>query len=227
MVHIEQGKRLANIEEADVIVASVPTLGRANSKKIDNYDPSQFKAILIDEAHHAVASTYMNILNHFKVDDSDSKILIWGCSATVKRHDGLSLRDVFDQITYHVDFLKMIKEGYLSNMRVTMIHTNIDLDNVGQNKNDFKLEELSNAINVNSRNEVIISSWKKFAYDQGRKSTLVFAADIAHTVSLCNAFLDAGINASFITSNTPPLTRYEILQDFRSGKIPVLINCGK
>jgi ATP-dependent helicase IRC3 len=224
---VEQGKRLANIEEADVIVASVPTLGRANSKKISNYDPSLFKAILIDEAHHAVASTYMNILNHFKVDDPDSKILVWGCSATVKRHDGLSLRDVFDKITYHVDFLQMIREGYLCQMKVTMVHTNIDLDGVGRNKNDFKLEELSNAINIDSRNEVIISSWRKFAHDNGRKSTLVFAADIAHTVDLCNAFLDAGINAAFITSTTPALTRYQILNDFRSGKIAVLVNCGK
>lgn len=223
---MEQGKRKVDIDKADVIVASVPTLGRSNSSKILNYNPSLFKAILIDEAHHAVASTYSNILDHFGVDEPDSKILVWGCSATVRRHDGLSLSDVFNKITYHVDFLKMIEQGYLSQMRVTTVNTHVDLNHVGRNKFDFKLEELAHAVNTDTRNEVIVSSWKKYAHEQGRKSTLVFAVDIEHTVKLCNAFLNAGIAASFITSKTPALTRHEILTDFKNGNVPVLVNCA-
>jgi ATP-dependent helicase IRC3 len=223
---VEQGKRTVDIDKADVIVASVPTLGRSNSSKIQNYDPNLFKAILIDEAHHAVASTYLNILNHFGVDEPDSNILVWGCSATVRRHDGLSLSDVFGKITYHKDFMEMIEQKYLSSMRVTTINTHVDLDHVRKSKTDFKLVDLSNAVNTPARNTVIVSSWKKYAHEQGRKSTLVFAVDIAHTVQLCNTFLVAGINASFITSKTPDLTRFQILEDFRKGKIPVLVNCA-
>ncbi|KAI7891280.1 P-loop containing nucleoside triphosphate hydrolase protein [Mucor mucedo] len=226
IVHVEQGKRKVDIDKADVIIASVPTLGRANSAKIENYDPSLFKAILIDEAHHAVASTYMNILTHFGVYEPDSKMLVWGCSATVRRHDGLGLSDVFDKITYHVDFMKMIEQGYLSSMKVTTVNTHVDLENVGISKNDFKQSELSRAVNTDTRNEVIVSSWKKYAHEQGRKSTLVFAVDIDHTVKLCNYFLKSGISASFITSQTPALTRHQILQDFKDGKIPVLVNCA-
>lgn len=181
---------------------------------------------MIDEAHHAVASTYMNILDYFGVDEPNSNILVWGCSATVRRHDGLSLSDVFDKITYHVDFMKMIEQNFLSQMRVTTVNTDVDLDRVGTTKLDFKQAELSHAVNTDTRNEVIVSSWKKYAHDEGRKSTLVFAVDIDHTIKLCNAFLDVGINASFITSKTPVLTRHEILDDFRKGKIPVLVNCG-
>ncbi|CAO3635437.1 unnamed protein product [Mucor hiemalis] len=225
-VQVEQGKRTADIDKADVVVASVPTLGRANSKKILKYEPSQFKAILIDEAHHAVASTYMNILDYFGVDEPNSNILVWGCSATVRRHDGLSLSDVFDKITYHVDFMKMIEQNFLSQMRVTTVNTDVDLDRVSTTKLDFKQAELSHAVNTDTRNEVIVSSWKKYAHDEGRKSTLVFAVDIDHTIKLCNAFLDVEINASFITSKTPVLTRHEILDDFRKGKIPVLVNCA-
>lgn len=224
---MEQGRRKVDIDKADVIIASVPRLGRENSASIEKYDPSLFKAILIDEAHHAVASTYINILKHFGTYDKDSHILVWGCSATVRRHDGLSLSDVFDNITYHVDFLKMIEQRYLSQMKVTTINTHVDLDNVGVGQHDFKQAELSRAVNTKTRNEVILSSWKKYAHEKDRKSTLVFAVDIPHTVELCNTFRDAGIEASFITSKTPALSRHEILQDFKSGKIPVLVNCGK
>lgn len=75
-------------------------------------DPSLFKAIIIDEAHHAAASTYTRILDYFGINDPDSNIFIWGCSATVRRHDGLSLSNVFNNIAYHLDFLEMVERGW-------------------------------------------------------------------------------------------------------------------
>ncbi|KAI8380345.1 P-loop containing nucleoside triphosphate hydrolase protein [Blakeslea trispora] len=199
-VQIEQGKRSSSLEGVDVVVGSVPTLGRANSPRIQKFDPSEFKAILIDEAHHAVASTYFNILDYFGVLNDDTDKLLWGCSATVKRHDGKALNAVFDKITFHVGFLEMIEQGFLSSMRVTTVKTDIDLSHVRSTKIDFVEKDLAPVINTDTRNEVIVSSWKKYAFEQDRKSTLVFALNIEHTIELCNKFLDAGINAKCITT---------------------------
>jgi ATP-dependent helicase IRC3 len=186
-------------------------------------DPTLFKAILIDEAHHAVADSYLNILNYF----NNPQLLVWGCSATVKRHDGLSLSDVFDKITFHIDFLDLIERGYLSPMKVTTVKTSVDLSHVRHSGADFALTQLSQAVNTSVRNEVIVSSWRKYAAETGRQSTLAFAVDIQHTQDLCNAFRQQGIKADFITSKTPDLTRHQILEDFKNRKIPVLINCGR
>lgn len=60
-----------------------------------------------------------------------------------------------------------------------------------------------------------------------RKSTLVFAVDMAHTVALCNHFRSNGVEAEFITSRTPAATRQETLDKFKRGEIPVMVNCGK
>jgi ATP-dependent helicase IRC3 len=54
--------------------------------------------IVIDEAHHASATTYTRILDYFGARDPSSHVMVWGCSATVRRHDGVSLGDVFEQI---------------------------------------------------------------------------------------------------------------------------------
>ena len=51
--------------DADVIVGSVPTLGRKGSLRLSQLDPREFKAVFIDEAHHVAASTYMRIINYF------------------------------------------------------------------------------------------------------------------------------------------------------------------
>lgn len=48
-VVIDRGRLKPDIENADVVVASVPTLGRTGSERLDRYDPEAFKAILIDE----------------------------------------------------------------------------------------------------------------------------------------------------------------------------------
>ncbi|KAI7899754.1 P-loop containing nucleoside triphosphate hydrolase protein [Cokeromyces recurvatus] len=230
VVEIEQGNRKVNMDKADVIIASVPTLGRIGSERITKFNPDLFKAILIDEAHHSVAESYINILNYFGVNNEDNnnkkKKLLWGCTATAKRHDGLALNQVFDKITYHFDFMDMIEQGYLSQMNVTTIKTEVDLDAVRRTKADFVLRDLSDAVNTDARNQVIVSSWQKYSEEQDRKSTLVFAVDIAHTITLCNAFIDAGVDAKCITSKSNPIERLQILRDFRARKFPVLVNCA-
>jgi ATP-dependent helicase IRC3 len=40
------------------------------------YDPNHFKTIIVDEAHHAAAQSYLRIINHFKVGDPNSRMLL-------------------------------------------------------------------------------------------------------------------------------------------------------
>ena len=59
-----------------------------------------------------------------------------------------------------------------------------------------------------------------------RRSTLVFAVDKAHIRSLVAAFKRAGVLADSVDSSTDRDERAAILQRFRAGQLPVLINCG-
>ncbi|CAG8553911.1 18514_t:CDS:10 [Dentiscutata erythropus] len=196
---IDQGERTAT-GNANVVIGSVQTLGRTGSARIEKYDPSQFKAIVIDEAHHAAASTYL------------------------RRYDGLALDGIFDEITYHKDFLEMIKEKWLCNLRVTTIRTGTDLSRVKSNAIDFVPTILSKLVNVKNRNEIIVRTYLKFA--ENRKSTLVFGVDIDHVENLTETFREYGINAYGITSKTKAYQRAEILNNFRAKLFPVLVNCG-
>jgi len=42
----------------------------------------------------------------------DAKLLLWGCSATLRRHDGLGLSAVFERIAYHRGLLDVMREGW-------------------------------------------------------------------------------------------------------------------
>lgn len=61
----------------------------------------------------------------------------------------------------------------------------------------------------------------------GRKATLIFCVNIAHVIELTNTFRQMGVDARYLHSKTPAHERKTLLDDFRGGKIPVLINCGK
>lgn len=71
-VSIERGRYNCDHESDDVIIASVATLGRGlTNDRLSKFDPRRFKAIIIDEAHHAVAESYMRIMKHFGVEPID------------------------------------------------------------------------------------------------------------------------------------------------------------
>jgi superfamily II DNA or RNA helicase len=73
--------------------------------RIRKFNPLRFKLVLIDEAHHAVSPTYLNVLSHFTLGKDQvgahSPVLV-GVSATMSRNDGLSLVKAFDDIVFHM-----------------------------------------------------------------------------------------------------------------------------
>lgn len=57
---IERAQQHSHGEE--VVSASIQTLVR----RLDQFDPEDFRLIICDEAHHAAASTYRKIFDHFR-----------------------------------------------------------------------------------------------------------------------------------------------------------------
>lgn len=223
-VSIDQGKAHALLS-SDVIIASVATLGRNNSKRLEIYNKDDFKCIVIDEAHHAAANSYLRILNHFSALDPDSHIFVFGCSATVRRHDGRKLGDIFEDISYQKQFLEMIDEKWLCGIRATCIKTNVNISSVRTiSDGDFSVTELSRKINTPERNKLIVEQVQKHAHS--RKSIVVFAVNIEHVECLTQTFCDYGYDARALSSKTRPFVRSELIEDFSTQKFPILVNCG-
>jgi superfamily II DNA/RNA helicase len=56
--------------------------------------------------------------------------------------------------------------------------------------------------------------------------TLCFTTDVAHAISLCGAFQEAGIDAAWVCGETPLSERRDILAKFAQREIEVLTNCA-
>jgi ATP-dependent helicase IRC3 len=209
---------------ADITVASIASISRKD--RMNKFDPQRFKLVLVDEAHHIVASTYTQALSHFGLDNPcETSPALVGVSATMSRFDGLRLGAAIDHIVYHKDYVDMIGEKWLSDVIFTTVKSHADISRVKSSSfGDFQFSQLSRAVNTDETNEITVRSW--LARAAIRKSTLVFCVDLAHVSNLTNTFRRHGIDAQFITGDTPKHVRGERLDDFRNRKFPVLLNCG-
>lgn len=209
---------------ADITIASIQSI--ISGDRINKFNPNRFKLILVDEAHHIVAPGYLRTLEHFGVDkkNTDSPLLV-GVSATFSRFDGLRLGAAIDEIVYHKDYVDMIGEKWLSDVVFTTVESTADISRVKSGSNgDFQPGELSKVVNTKHINEVTVRSW--LAKATGRNSTLVFCVDLAHVAGLTQTFKQHGIDARFVTGDTPKVERSERVDAFRRGEFPVLLNCG-
>lgn len=123
------------------------------------------------------------------------------------------------------DYLDMIDENWLSDLLFTTVEMKADLSRVGAGANgDFKTAALSKAINTEGTNELVVKAWMAKAKE--RASTLIFCVDLSHVSNLTAVFRKYGIDAQFVTGDTPPRIRSARIDAFREGGFPVLLNCG-
>ncbi|KAK7468850.1 putative ATP-dependent helicase IRC3 [Stygiomarasmius scandens] len=235
-VEIEQGVKHKASGSADVTVATYQTL--LQPERIAKFDAETLKAIIVDEAHHAAAPSYRRILSHFdpEIRNPDpqftsppitQKVPIVGFSATFSRHDGLALGSIFQRIVYHRDFLNMIKEQWLCDVRFTTVKANINLNDVTVNSKtgDFNPTSLAQVINTDTINHLVVQTWLDRAASE-RKSTLVFCVNVAHVEALTQVFRGFGIDARYVYSKTPAAERKALVAAFKAGQFPVLLNCA-
>ncbi len=214
-VEIEQADRKAG--HADVVVASVATLGRNNTPRILEYPKDYFKAIIIDEAHHAAAQSYRRVIDYF------NSPYILGVTATPQRSDSTRLTDVFQEIVYYKSIQDLIEDGWLSPLVGYRVKSKTDITKVEIQHGEYNQSQLEDEINNPERNACIVASYNNLA---NATKAIVFAAGVDHAQSLFSAFAKNGTSVRIILGTTPPEERAQILSDFKSGEVMVLINVG-
>jgi len=224
-IGIEQGGNVID-DDVDVVIASVPTLGRKGSARIMKFDPKDFGLIIIDEAHRSPAQSYKNILEHFdvlkgKVKTPNGRVLL-GVTATPLRADKVGLDEIFDKITFTYLLREAIDSKYLSDIQAYSVQTQEDLTGVHVRMGDFAENELAEAIDTDRRNRLIVESYTKIA---PHSKALIFAANVEHTKNLTEMFQSAGYKAKYVVGETDTEDRKNTFKSFEHGELEVLVNC--
>ena len=177
--------------------------------------------IVIDEAHHAVAKTYKEVMDAFP----ESKKL--GLTATPCRLTRRGFTDLFDVLLQSWSAKKFIADGWLSLYDYMSIREDSeDWRMVNSLKKrgadgDFSLREMSEKMNVQPSIERLCDTVIRYA---ANKKGITYAIDIAHAEHIAEAYRQHGINAIAISSKTPNDERRLTIDKFKAGQIQVLVN---
>ena len=199
------------------IFSMVQTLSRENNlSNINHYD-----LVVVDESHHAVADTYMRIIN--KVKEANNSVEIVGFTATPNRGDKKGLKKVFTNCSHQIEISTLIREGFLVPPKTFVIDVGVqkDLANVRKTVTDFDMSEVEKIMNKRAINEKIVAEWQDKA--ETRK-TVVFCSTINHAQDVCDEFRRANIRAEIVTGDTPSEERKQILKDLEHGDVQVVVN---
>lgn len=221
-VQVEQADRSAD-RDCDIVVASVATVGKSGSWRLEKWPPRYFDAVVVDEAHHASADSYVRVLRHTAAGEPDGPVLL-GVTATPYRGDGTPLADVFDRVVYERTLPELIEQEYLCRVRGLRVRTDVNVSEVGTRLGDFQENQLARAVNTDYRNSFVCSAIENHAAD--RSCILVFAVNVAHVETLGQQLGERGHDVAAITGHTHSQERFQAVQAAREGRVRILVNCG-
>lgn len=134
---VEKAEQRAGLD-APVVVASIQTL----LARKERWPADHFGLIVIDEAHHVLADSYLQVLAYF---DGHAKVL--GVTATPDRGDKKNLGRYFERIAFEVSLARLIREGWLSPILVKTLPVRIDLKGIRSQAGDLSLSDVDERLN--------------------------------------------------------------------------------
>lgn len=195
---------------APVQVASVQTLARRNEMPAADL-------VITDECHHASAGSYQKI--QAKYPDAYGL----GLTATPWRLDGSGLGDCYQDLVPVCSVLDLVRAGFLV-MPTVYAPPGTDLGGLHRRGGEFVAGEAAEAMDKPHLVGDIVDTWKKRALHGA--PTVLFAASVAHSLHLTDAFTAAGIPAAHIDGTSSPEARDGALADLAAGRVQVLCNVG-
>lgn len=207
---VEQVKSTFKQQGVDMdlcVVGMVQTVTR----RVDKLSPPDL--ILIDEAHHVLAETYMRIVNKFQ------KAIKLMFTATPYRLNGQGFEDVAEgliegkQVQWLIDHKRLSKVDYFAPKAINekMLKTQ---------HGDFSNKSISDAIQPKIYGNAV-KQYKKLA---NGTNAIAYCHNIDSAKRLADEFNRAGIKAVEVDGATDDALREQIIADFKNGKIKVLTN---
>lgn len=212
----EFGRIYGGLKEIDksMIFASIQSLRNCYNE----FKPSFFDYIIVDEFHHSMSDSYLKTLSYF-----NPKFLL-GLTATPKRMDG---KDILSLCDYNIVDEIGIKEALEEDLIVPFHYFGvndytINYDNIPYKNGKYNEKILLENLLLNTRTDYIVEKINKFGFDGDELSAVAFCQNIEHAFFMKEEFSKKGYKSAVITANTSSNERSEILEKFKNKKIEIL-----
>ncbi|WP_138418216.1 DEAD/DEAH box helicase family protein [Aquibacillus sediminis] len=195
----------------DNVFASIYTLSM--EEHLQKFPQDFFDLIVVDEFHHAAATSYNRVLNYF-----DPKFLL-GITATPDRMDGKDVYAICEgNVAFQLHFIEAIQHGWLAPFHYYGVYDETDYSKITWLGTKYDQTELLAAQLREETAENVYEAWKK--HKQTR--TIGFCSSIKQAQFLSNYFNDQGENTIALHSQSIDISRKEAIDKLDRGDIDVI-----
>ncbi len=197
------------------VFASIQSLSGRGS---DAFDPNAFDVVVVDEFHHAAASTYTTLLSRIEPKE------LLGLTATPERTDSLDILHWFGgRSTYELRLWDALEQDLLCPFHYFGIADNTDLRGLEWSRGDYNQQDLENVYTGNdARTRLILNAVRDYVTDPTSMRALGFCVSIPHAEYMAHEFSRQGIVSRAISANTGAIDRAQAFTDLRRGVVKCL-----
>ena len=197
--------------------AMAPTLSRPENLA----RMPELALLVIDEAHHAAAASYLRIIEEAKAGNPN--LMLFGLTATPNRGDQKALRPIFDNVGDQIRLAELIQSGHLVPPRTFVVDVGVqgDLRKVRRNALDFDMNEVAAIMDRPVVTSAVVERWKEKA---GDRKTVVFCSTVKHATHVTEAFRQSGVEAVLVHGDLSDSDRRLTLARFQQGSARVIVN---
>jgi len=208
-----QGAHYLTDYSRPVQIATIQTLARRWPEMPEDIRP---RVVVIDECH-VLHKAHEQVIS----DVTSSGGVVVGLSATPFRR---GMGKVFDAMVVGATTAQLTRDGYLVPAKCYAPYVP-DLRGVKTTTGgDWQADALAEFMGDAKLVGDVVDHWQRHASD---RQTICFAANVAHSRHLCDAFVRKGIAAAHLDGyERDPEARQKIIDDYRAGRIQVLTNCA-
>lgn len=206
----------ATPSQTDFLFATIQTL---NSKeKYKQFPNDHFDYLIIDESHHASATSYLRVIDYF-----EPKILL-GLTATPERMDGNNILDHFNnRIASEIRLPDAINRKLLSPFHYFGITDSINLGHMKWTRGAYDVSELENVYTKdNQRIATIIKSMDTYLASIEDMKAIGFCVSINHANFMASQFNKANIPAIALHSGSSAELRDRAKQRLQKKEINII-----
>ncbi|PAZ10887.1 helicase [Streptomyces sp. SA15] len=199
------------------VFASVQSL---NVQRLEQLAPHHFDIIVIDEFHHATATTYRRVIDHFKPKE------LLGLTATPERMDGLNVQDEFfdGRIAAEMRLWEALENDLLCPFHYFGIPDGTDLTNLNW-QGAYTENELDNVFTGNhARARIVVKQIRDKVSNPRAMRALGFCVTKNHARFMAEFFRKAGFQAVALSSDSSAEVRSQALADLRDGRLQVIFS---
>ena len=190
----------------------------ANS--LENFPENEFDYIVVDEAHHAQATTYRKVVLHFQPQ------YLLGLTATPVRLDQRNIEDLFGAPIFNLGLARALVEGLLTPIDYRIMDDELNAEEIErfmQSSEKISLAQLNKRFFLPLRDEEIVRIIREKIAEFGGKRTVIFCKNIQHAEETARLMPEATV----VHSDMEYEESEKRIHDFKKGKIGILIAVDK